>query len=161
MKKPVRAIDMRRTATVLDFAVAIVSTLSRNTEKRSPYLSSPSCDLEWTMRLQAPDSGDSRVNVRLRRCGGEFPLWDVGRHLLLHNQISFLPHSTMSRVRCCYSAGSLRKRIREMATKTSHTVQFLTGHLSTILLIGMADSMEPDILQQSFVLVLCAADHKR
>jgi hypothetical protein len=82
MKKPVRAIDMRRTATVLDFAVAVVSRLSYTLRLQTPYLSSPSCDLEWTMRLQAPDSGDGIVNVRLRRCGGEFPLWDVGRHPL-------------------------------------------------------------------------------
>jgi hypothetical protein len=51
MKKPVRAIDMRRTATVLDFAVAVVSRLSYPLRLQFPYLSSPSCDLEWTMRL--------------------------------------------------------------------------------------------------------------
>jgi hypothetical protein len=51
MKKPVKAIDMRRTATVLDFAVGTVSSLSHITGMRLPYLSSPSCDLEWTMRL--------------------------------------------------------------------------------------------------------------
>lgn len=50
MKKPVMAIDMRRTATVLDFAVAIVSRRARNFWLRASYLSSPSCDLEWTMR---------------------------------------------------------------------------------------------------------------
>jgi hypothetical protein len=81
MKKPVRAIDMRRTATVLDFAVVFVSMLSHSIGLRFPYLSSPSCDLEWTMRRQGLDSGDGRVNVRLRRCGGEFPFWDVERHL--------------------------------------------------------------------------------
>jgi hypothetical protein len=34
MKKPVMAIDMRRTATVLDFAAAIVSRLSRDIRLR-------------------------------------------------------------------------------------------------------------------------------
>ena len=51
MKKPVMAIDMRRTATVLDFAVAVISTQSHGNFLRQTYLSSPSCDLEWTMRL--------------------------------------------------------------------------------------------------------------
>jgi hypothetical protein len=50
MKKPVMAIDMRRTATVLDFAVVIVSTQSQGIQLRRTYLSSPSCDLEWAMR---------------------------------------------------------------------------------------------------------------
>jgi hypothetical protein len=82
---------MRRTATVLDFAVVFVSMLSHSIGLRFPYLSSPSCDLEWTMRLQGLDSGDGRVDVRLRRCGGEFPLWDVERHPPLHIQANFLP----------------------------------------------------------------------
>jgi hypothetical protein len=50
MKKPVMAIDMRRTATVLDFAVVIVSKPSHDLWLCRAYLSSPSCDLEWTMR---------------------------------------------------------------------------------------------------------------
>jgi hypothetical protein len=50
MKKPVMAIDMRRTATVLDFAVIVVSMRSRDPWQSRTYLSSPSCDLEWTMR---------------------------------------------------------------------------------------------------------------
>lgn len=50
MKKPVMAIDMRRTATVLDFAVVIVNKPSRGIWLCGAYLSSPSCDLEWTMR---------------------------------------------------------------------------------------------------------------
>lgn len=51
MKKPVMAIDMRRTATVLDFAVVVISTRVHSDLLRQTYLSSPSCDLEWTMRL--------------------------------------------------------------------------------------------------------------
>lgn len=51
MKKPVMAIDMRRTAMVLDFAVVAISKYSRGIWLRRTYLSSPSCDLEWTMRL--------------------------------------------------------------------------------------------------------------
>ena len=51
MKKPVIAIDKRRTATVLDFAIGvIVSRYSCGDWLRWTYLSSPSCDLEWTMR---------------------------------------------------------------------------------------------------------------
>jgi hypothetical protein len=50
MKKPVMAIDMRRTATVLDFAIVAVSKRLCGVWLRRTYLSSPSCDLEWTMR---------------------------------------------------------------------------------------------------------------
>jgi hypothetical protein len=43
MKKPVRAIDMRRTATVLDFAVKQFSRASHVNWDVRPYLSSPFC----------------------------------------------------------------------------------------------------------------------
>jgi hypothetical protein len=69
MKKPVRAIDMRRTATVLDFAVVAISeTLSRAIELRWTYLSSPSCDLGWTMQrlgVALLRLLGGRVNVRM------------------------------------------------------------------------------------------------
>jgi hypothetical protein len=72
MKKPVMAIDMRRTATVLDFAVVIVSKPSHDLWLCRAYLSSPSCDLEWTMR----STGVYcllvwRVSVWLRGSGAE------------------------------------------------------------------------------------------
>jgi hypothetical protein len=116
MKKPVRAIDMRRTATVLDLACGTVSRVSHRTVVRSAYLSSPSCDLEWTMRLQDRDSGDDRFNARLRRCGGEFPFWDVGRHPPLHNNNGLLSLSIKSRVRCCHQC-RISTKIGIMATK--------------------------------------------
>jgi hypothetical protein len=66
MKKPVMAIDMRRTATVLDFAVVVVSKGLCGFWLRRAYLSSPSCDLEWTMRaVRVSSLVVWRVSVRL------------------------------------------------------------------------------------------------
>ena len=74
MKKPVMAIDMRRTATVLDFAVLMVSRPLRILWLRRTYLSSPSCDLEWTMR---------RLRSRLRTivCSAGVRLPEVVRRI--------------------------------------------------------------------------------
>ena len=86
MKKPVMAIDMRRTATVLDFAVLMVSRPLRILWLRRTYLSSPSCDLEWTMRLLG-----SRLRQYVERASGcrkwcgEFPFWEaVQRNIRSH-----------------------------------------------------------------------------
>ena len=67
MKKPVRAIDMRRTATVLDFAVREFSSLLLFDCAHWPYLSSPLCGCELTMRQRRPDldsGGRGRVGGR-------------------------------------------------------------------------------------------------
>jgi len=66
MKKPVMAIDMRRTATVLDFAVVAVSKGLCGFWLHGAYLSSPSCDLEWAMRsIRVSSLVVWRVSVRL------------------------------------------------------------------------------------------------
>ena len=61
MKKPVRAIDMRRTATVLDFAVKQFSRASHVNWDVRPYLSSPFCVM-W-IDDATPENGDLVVVV--------------------------------------------------------------------------------------------------
>jgi hypothetical protein len=68
MKKPVRAIDMRRTATVLDFAVRGISGLvARVVWKVLSYLSSPFCVIwidDATPENGLDFSGCGRTDVR-------------------------------------------------------------------------------------------------
>jgi hypothetical protein len=68
MKKPVRAIDMRRTATVLDFAVRGISGhVARVVSKVLSYLSSPFCVIwidDATPENGLDFSGCGRTDVR-------------------------------------------------------------------------------------------------
>ena len=80
MKKPVMAIDMRRTATVLDFAIPMVSIALWHARMYASYLSWPLCDVLWTMRQRTCGLGGSRVNVKpARESCGELPLFPIGK----------------------------------------------------------------------------------
>ena len=92
MKKPVRAIDMRRTATVLDFAVKQFSRASHVNWDVRPYLSSPFCVM-W-IDDATPENGDLVVVVV--GLGGRQAVGGVCGHVRFGNGCGSIGRSSTS-----------------------------------------------------------------